>query len=459
MIKLQDVYYSSPVFLQNLACSFEGWRINRRRYSDAFFQQLKIAESRFSWSEEQILAYRDQRLSKYMEHCADTMPFYRKCFAENGIDARDIRTLSDLQKLPILDRQVVKENADQFLSEAIPKEHLVAYATSGTSGNRLQFYTTHAALDEYWAVVWRFRRLHGIQMDTWSGYFSGATDAKVVVKLSQKKRPFWRYNYPAKQIRFSGFHMTEENLDDYLDELERKQITYLQGYPSWLSLLAAHMIESGKTLPQIKWVVTNSESLLEHQVELMERAFGVTPIQRYGMAEAIAGISQCLYGNFHVDEDLAAVEFVPNPEGFGHKVIGTSFTNPAFGFIRYDIQDIVTLSDDVCPCGRWGRLVKEIDGRKEDYIVLRNGKPVSRLSRIFKGSDHIREAQIWQKEDGFIHLRVVRGKGYNNQDEQTILHAANEVFTDEADYRIDYVEGIERSKSGKLRLVICDVER
>ena len=93
------------------------------------------------------------------------------------------------------------------------------------------------------------------------------------------------------------------------------------------------------------------------------------PLQHYGMAEAVANISECEHDQLHVDEDCAAVEFIPNSDGPGYKIIGTNFTNLATPLLRYDVQDLVTLTNVTCSCGRPGRVVASVDGRAEDYII------------------------------------------------------------------------------------------
>jgi len=65
----------------------------------------------------------------------------------------------------------------------------------------------------------------------------------------------------------------------------------------------------------------------------MEAAFGLRPIQHYGMAEGVANISQCENGKLHVDEDFAAVECLPIDEGGEsdcYKVIGTNVSAPHY---------------------------------------------------------------------------------------------------------------------------------
>lgn len=448
------LYGKLPVPLQQIACSLEGARIRRQRYGGAFASLLREAEGRTFWSPEKTRAYRDRRLRAIVQHCADTVPFYQECFKEAGISPNDIHTLTDLQHLPILTKEEVKENYHSLISRAVPERQQVIAHTGGTTGSALHFAITRSANQENWAIVWRFRRWHGIEFDAWCGHFG----SRLVVPLTQTHPPYWRYNYPGKQILFSGSHMSPTNLRAYVEELRLRRPPYLHGYPSLLSLLAAHILETGASLGyEVKWVTTGSENLLPQQADLIERAIGVRPRQRYGMAEMVAAASECEYGKLHVDEDFAAVEFIPNAAGPEHRVVGTAFANLAVPLLRYDVGDLVTPATDTCPCGRPGRALVTVDGRQDDYVIMKNGVRLGRVGRIFHGARGIREAQIRQERPGEIIIHVVPGKTYTDVDEVALLGEAQRYLGDETDVLIRYVESLERTRSGKLRLVVSQI--
>jgi phenylacetate-CoA ligase len=176
------------------------------------------------------------------------------------------------------------------------------------------------------------------------------------------------------------------------------------------------------------------------------------------MAEAIAGASECDLGKLHVDEDIAVTEFVPTMDDSGYRIIGTAFTNPAFAFLRYDVGDIVSLADEGCSCGRPGRIIERIDGRKEDYVILKNGSRIGRMDHVFKDMVNIREAQIFQKQIGKIVLRVVPGFNFTDADEITLLQEVRIRVGNDEEIFIEYLDSLERSPHGKLRFVVSEVE-
>src|SRR5690606_21955337 len=130
--------------------------------------------------------------------------------------------------------------------------------------------TTAQALQVQWATWWRYWRWHGIQPGTWCGYFGGRS----VVPVRQKFPPYWRINYPGRQILFSAYHMNPGNLGHYMDELRNRRPPWLHGYPSQLALIASHMIDTGYDLGyQPQWVTVGAENLLPHQVTAIAAAF------------------------------------------------------------------------------------------------------------------------------------------------------------------------------------------
>ena len=450
----ESFYRRLPVFLQNTACGLVGWRIQRTRYGAGFQRHLKETEERADWSQDRILEYRDTRLRAFVEHCAETVPYYRRLFKREGIDPKRIRTQSDLKQVPILTKSAVRQNYPEMLSEAVPPRQRVRAHTSGTTGAGLRFASTLDAIQQQWATWWRYRRWHGIEMDTWCGYFGGAS----IVPIAQTSPPFWRYNRPGRQVLFSGYHISPENLDCYVEELRRRRPPWIHGYPSAIGLLASHLIDTQTDLGyQVRSITVGSENFLAQQSSRIDRALGVRPRQHYGMAEAVANISQCESGSLHVDEDFSAVEFLPHLNGSGDRIIGTNFTNLATPLLRYDTGDIAVLADGVCSCGRPGRVVQSIDGRCEDYIVLKNGALVGRLDHIFKDLVNIREAQIRQSQVGEISICVVRGNAYTDTDERQLLRETRRRLGDGMTVYIQYVENLQRTTTGKLRLVVSNL--
>ncbi len=360
--------------------------------------------------------------------------------------------MRDLSALPILTKATVQQHLTEFRSDLAPGMQCSTVHTSGTTGAGLIFPMTLEAEREQWAVWWRYRSRFGIDRKTWYAHFYG----KTIVPQSQSEPPFWRVNWPGRQILFSAYHMSQRNLGLYIDELNRRQPPWIQGYPSILALLATYITENRARLtyrPRV--VTTGAETLLPHQKRLIEMAFETSCRQHYGLTEGVANISECPEGKLHVDEDYALVEFIPIGP-YRYRIVGTGFTNFAFPLIRYDSGDVAELPElaVTCRCGRAGRVVKSIDGRIEDYVVTADGRKIGRLDHIFKDMINIKEAQVAQDRVDAVVFRIVRGARYSERDEHLLLQEARLRLGSAIDIQLAYVESLARTETHKLRFVV-----
>ena len=95
-----------------------------------------------------------------------------------------------------------------------------------------------------------------------------------------------------------------------------------------------------------------------------------------------------------------------------------------------------------------------VEGRFEDYIVLPDGTRIGRLDHVFKDAVKVLEAQIVQERNDEIVIRVVRADGYAKRDEQFLIAQMIDRVGTQIRLGFDYVDRIERSRSGKLQFVI-----
>lgn len=451
----KHIYSHLPTFCQNILCSLYGAQLIWKRYDNNYKTLEREVFEREKWTEQQLKSFTQKRCQAIVKHAASTVPYYRRLFAEMHLNPEDISGPEDLKVLPIINKQIVQENSADFHSDLKDQMKYSIVRTSGTTGAGLIFPVTLEAEQEQWVVWWRYRARFGLDRNTWYAHFHG----KSIVPLERSKPPFWRMNRPGRQVLFSAYHMSERNLSFYVDELNRRQPPWIQGYPSLLSLMASFMLEKGSKLNfRPKVITVGSENLLQQQKQAIEKAFNAPCRQHYGMGEGVGNISECPEGNLHVDEDYAHIEFLPTDDN-SYRIIGTNYTNYAFPLIRYDVGDLVRLEDPDkrCPCGRMGRLVKSIDGRKEDYILTPDGRHIGRLDHIFKDMVNIKECQIFQEHVERVIFRVVRGKEYTEKDEEMLLNETRERLGNQIKIDIDYVEAIDRTKSGKLRFVISKI--
>lgn len=341
-----------------MAVSSRGALLKRRRLGRDFRRHLHEYESR-----NESKARTEEARRSFLEASlirATAAPAYRHLV---GAGSRD------LERYPVTTKQ--DHAGDPGAYRVQGEGRTVDVATGGSTGNPLLFPATRDGISRQWAVWWRYRRWHGIDIDTWCGYFGG----KPVCPIGERE-VFWRYNVPGRQVMFSTPHLTPETVERYVAEINRRRLPWLHGLPSTLSLMTAHMEAARLQFgPWLRWITFGSENVPPGAVQDVLRVHGMRASDHYGMAEAVANMSQCPEGRLHVDEDFAHVEFLPYHDDSPdteplYRVVGTSFTNPAHAFVRYDTGDLVSGLEDECDCGRPGRTVSRLDGRTASYLSL-----------------------------------------------------------------------------------------
>ena len=73
----------------------------------------KIA-SRQQWTQDRIYEYQSQKLQKIITHCWSTVPFYKNHWSQAGIDPLKVRFIEDLEQLPLLTKQHVRDNLNEI---------------------------------------------------------------------------------------------------------------------------------------------------------------------------------------------------------------------------------------------------------------------------------------------------------------------------------------------------------
>lgn len=441
-MSLESLYDHSPVWFQNLMCSIKGFFICKERYCDGFWNELNAYEQR--------KYIQSESLASFLKTIKET-PAYKHIFLKNN----DISGLDLLYKFPIINKVDVKSHFNDFINPECTEE-MTMTSTSGTTGGGLVFPYTKQMSNKQWAVWWRYRRALGITIDTWCGWFGG----KRIIDPNTRKSPFWRINKPGKQVMFSSLHLTHDTVQYYHHEIDKRGLEWLHGYPSHIAKFAAMAIDKGlPPLTNVRFVTTGAENVLGNQISLFKKMFPNALIrQHYGLAEGVANISQNREGEWIVDDDFSFIEFIPiskeNPNVC--RIIGTNFNNPAFPLLRYDTGDTATIErhDD-------GSIkVISIDGRSANVLKGPDGFEINeaRLSIVLHDFNNIVEAQFIQHSLTDIDLLIVKNHLYNEKDELLLKSNIKENFDKRIKVTIKYVDSVERTAAGKLRLVITEIK-
>lgn len=451
----ENLYRRLPVPIQHLACSGYGLVERRRRLNPEFHRFLESMLESETWSRTDIDAFQDEQLRAVIKRAYERIPYYREVMDERRLKPGDITARADLPKLPLLTKDLVRQNQDKLVDPSASKKNLDLRHTSGTTGSSLHFYASKSLTAAQWATWWRHRMRFGLTLGDLHANFTG----KLVVPAEQEKAPYWRWNWPMRQALLNMHHLTKDKVADVVGFLNRRSFTFFSGYPSILHVLAVTALDAGLVLErQPRVVVTGAENMLDAQRRDIALFTGAVLTDQYGFTEGCGNASQCPHFAYHEDFELGVIELL-GAEGDeavndAGSVVCTGFISLAAPLIRYEVGDIATWSNErSCPCGRSSRILKEIYGRKDDYVVTPEGRRIMRFDYVFKDTANIREAQVVQERLGEITVRVVKGPRYKSKDEDFVRSQVARWISPGLIVQFDYVNEIPRDTSGKFRAV------
>ncbi len=450
----ERLYPYLPIVVQNLACSYHGYKQCKLRFGGEFRQLLDWLMTSEWWCLADIQEYQRQELRRLMIHVYEHVPYYRRIFDERKLTPSDIREAADLQKLPILTKEIVRTHFKELIAQNYPIQKMVHGHTSGSTATPLEFYKEPRAFQFRWAVWWRCKQRFGVLADSPYAAFTGFA----AVPVGQNTPPYWREDYPMKQTVFSMQHITPEKVGHIVKRLNQGGFAYYAGYPSIIFSLANLILEQGLHISAPpKMIFTGAENLYENQRQVISQVFQCPVTDHYGFSEAAGNASRCLQDVFHEDFEYGILE-CDSPQTIGEgkvrgRIIGTGFSVYGMPFIRYDVGDFGVWSTEACSCGRHSQVLISIEGRTEDYVLTPEGTQIMRFDYIFKDLHNIREAQVVQQELGKIMIKIVRRPAYTGKDEEILRQEVQEKVSDQLHVDFEYVTEIPREPNGKFRAV------
>lgn len=454
------LYDHSPVVLQHLYTTAYGWRKRLQRYRGREFQAYcKFFDECRSWNAAELRAWQDEQLREVISEAYEHVPFYRRRFDSLSLTPGDIRSVDDLPKLPLLTKEDVRRAGKDLFADNYPKGKGHIGPSSGSTGFPITIWHSARSLHMEYAFHWA-RRRPGVHYGQRYASFTGLE----ICRADSMKPPLWRVNMAANQRCYSIFHMTDETMPLYLDDLQKHPCAWFEGYATPIYLLARYILDTGYTFTAYpRAVFPTSEQLQPGYREVIEQAFQTRVYDQYGMHEKVASITEYECGHLHDDMEYGIAEFLPKEKQDGGtvcEIIGTCLANEAMPLIRYQVGDMALLPDHPPACdAHAGRIVSQIHGRTNHVLVTGDGRKVANISVIATRMANVVAVQCVQDEIGKVRVLVVRAVGYTADDERNLLHQFRQKMGQALDITIEHVGELQRTSSGKTLQIISNVGR
>ena len=214
----------------------------------------------------------------------------------------------------------------------------------------------------------------------------------------------------------------------------------------------------------IKVVFVTAEMLYEDQRATISRVFGCPVANGYGGRDAGFIAHECPAGGMHITAEDVIVELVDHagssvPAGTPGEIVVTHLASRDFPFVRYRTGDIAVLDDRACACGRGLPLLREIQGRSNDFVVASNGTIMqgAALTYVIRGMPDIEAFKIVQESLLLTRVFLVVGPAFHRERSVEIVSSLRRRLGDAVDVQIEFVDEIKPEKSGKYRYIISHV--
>lgn len=313
-----------------------------------------------------------ERLQDVVKRAYENVPYYRKKFDDDGIKPQDIKTLKDIEKLPLTTKDDLR-NAYPFGMFAVPRRKIVeVHTSSGTTGKPTVSGYTQKDLETWAEVMARGLTMFGLTEDDiiqnthGYGLFTGG----------------FGVHYGAQNIGATVIPISTGQTKRQIEILEDFGTNVLIFTPSYGLYLAEVAHEEGvdpKNL-KLKSIGFGAEMWTAEMRSEIEKRFNAPAFNIYGLTEIMGpGIAlECEeQDGLHVMEDHFYPEIIDSetlktvPEGERGELVLTNLTREGMPIIRFRTKDITALRKGDCPCGRTLIKMDRITGRTDDMLKIR----------------------------------------------------------------------------------------
>lgn len=453
------VYDHSPIWCQNFMCTVAGHSRVRQRYDKLFDDRREFFRKAGRWSLAEAEAYQLEKLREMASYVYENVGFYRRLFDEAQLKPEDISSLDDWARIPAMSKDYLRRDGAELIAAGYHSKDLVVSHTSGSSGMPMVCYHDRECLADVYASFWEYHRPGVKRTDPYAAF-----QGMAIIPQSQVGGPYWRMNRAMNQRLYSIFHLSEDTISQYIEDIDRFKPVYIAGYANSIYLLAK-LAEEADIVP--KWapkaVFSTSEQLFDSYRKTIERVFRTKVWDAYSQDETCGSISEYECDYYHYDRAYGYMEFEDRETDRSHRVaeiICTGFLNKAWPLLRYRVGDVVEYENvDRCPkCGRAGPIIYGIRGRTGDVLMTPSGRRLPHLPLILKNLRGIRQVQLVQKSRGEVTIRYVPAEDFaGDEDEGFMIDSFQRALNEPIRWTAEKLGEIPRTQTGKFLSIVSEL--
>ncbi len=313
------------------------------------------------------------RLKYLVQKVYHNVPFYNQKFQDMGIRPENIKSISDLKKLPFTEKQDLRNNYP-FGLFAVPRESVVrVHVSSGTTGK---------------ATVAGYTQR---DVDTWAGLMARSFEACGVTRADIVHNAYGYGLFTGGLGAHYGAEALGATILPVSGGATKRQVMLMKDFgptvicctPSYALHLYETALANGINIEDLKLRVGifGAEPWTEEMRRDIQNKLNLKALDIYGLSEIMGpGVGiECVAAQdgLHIWEDHFLMEIIDPetgdslPHGEKGELVITTLTKEAQPLIRYRTRDITRINPVPCRCGRTHHRIERITGRSDDMLIIR----------------------------------------------------------------------------------------
>lgn len=436
-----------------------GYRLHDKIVGTNILKTERFLEESQWWDETEMYEFRTRKFIALVHYAIENVPFYKEYSKKKNLRISNFKSLEDIEKLPIINKQIVRSNPEQFQSMKInyKSRSINKGSTGGTTGAPMKLYRTKEARNWIWGSYYRWYSWMGINMGDKIAVLWG----QPIVPKKLIHRTVERLINNLKNIkRFDTFQTSSRRLLELIQEVNSFGPKLIHGYSHSVSQFALTILENNIEFhPPIASSYT-AEPMMEYQREIVGKAFGSLPYDQYACGEVNSIAFECeIHQGLHVSDEHCLVEINKD----NSTIVVTDFDNYALPLLRYDTGDISKKIQGRCKCGRNLSRIDHVEGRSGSMILCSNGELMHPefFTHLLKelgiyDKYSITKYQVIQENIETLRWKIVSNKHFAIDDMMTINNKCSKYLGD-VEINFEFVDDIPSEKSGKFIYVKSDL--
>lgn len=443
--------YIRRYFLKFLITLFSSYK-HFKKYSIRYLKDIDLKNN-------------DERLKRSILYAKNNIELYKKKYSnlKKNFEIKDVCVLTkdELKKAGVdILNDKYRKNTDDYILDLnssffkvlkkvfMDRKFLVKTFSGGTTGTPLTCYKNKNQLIN---IVFQTIR-------SWSfmGYDMG--DKVLIFYNSHYEYGTYAINALSRLTGIKIFFFEKVSKIEALEFvklLNNFNPDHIVSFPSYLADVTDIIEKENLRIKHFpKGIEVSGEKLFNQQRKKIEKVLRSKVYNSYGSMEFGTVAHECRFNNgLHIYEDIVKVENM-NLDGNKNNIIISRIDPRDETILRYNIGDYGQVIYEKCRCGLKGHKLRNIEGRVDDYIILKNGQKIyaSPFRQIIItcneiNSDAIKSSKFKQMKKDMV---IVEIELFRSLKKKPVLDYLNknlkEIFNGHMNFKIKFLDKLDNGR-------------